>query len=237
MEPRINTRIEFMRRYWNYYLLLEKNFLETEQYLAIDELNFEAFSNEYIKQYQTICSEIDVIAKSYCKEINNSFNGDKINSYCKCIIENEPDFSSRKVKLVDSDIEMCPWKDWSYTIQTQSNGRPSIMATNPDWWVKYNRLKHNRTTINRETHLPYYKLANQKNVLNSLAALFQLELYYFRLLHKKHFSHEADIPDYNSKLFVIENWGSKWRMLGPDMAIQYIDDEIDLANLNNKDSV
>ena len=67
MEPTMISRDEFLRRYWDYYLLLEKDFLDTERYLSIDAVNFNAFSNEYIKQYQTICSEIDVIAKSFCK--------------------------------------------------------------------------------------------------------------------------------------------------------------------------
>lgn len=224
MEPRINNRIEFLRRYWNYYILLEDDFLKTERYIAIDKLNFNAFSNEYIKQYQTICSEIDVIAKSYCKEMDNSFSGSTINYYCKCITDNVPDFSQRKVRLINCDIEIFPWKDWNYTLQTQPSGRQNTVVTNPDWWTKYNKLKHNRTTINNETHLPYYKLANQINVLNSLAALFQLEMYYFRTLHQKFFPHEPDVIDYESNLFRIEGWNYKWRMIGKDFAIQNIDE-------------
>lgn len=202
--------------------MLEKNFVETEQYLAIDELNFNAFSNEYIKQYQTICSEIDVIAKSYCKEMDSNFKGKTINNYCKCIIDNNSDFSSRKVKLNNSEIEVIPWENWKYTL-TQTNGKTKIDSTNPDWWTKYNKIKHNRTTIDKEKNCPYYKLANQKNVLYSLAALFQLEMYYYRLLWQKYFSSQPnipDMPDMSSNLFTIENWGNKWLMLGPNLAIQ-----------------
>ena len=123
MEATIVTRNEFMQRYWKYYLILESDFLDTEHYLAIDELNFGAFSNEYIKQYQAICSEIDVIAKCYCKEMDSGFNGDKINAYCKCVTDNNPDFASRKIKLKDSHIELFPWKDWTYTTETRTNGK------------------------------------------------------------------------------------------------------------------
>lgn len=206
METRIVTRNEFMQRYWKYYLMLEENFLETEQYLAIDELNFNAFSNEYIKQYQTICSEIDVIAKSYCVELESSFHGNSINAYCKCVIDNNSDFISRKVMLKDRNIALFPWENWTYTTETQANGHVKIVSNNPDWWLKYNKIKHNRTTINNEMGLPYYKLANQKNVLHSLAALFQLELYYFRKLQQVHFATDADMPGPPSKLFEIENW-------------------------------
>ena len=220
MESRINTRDEFLQRYWNYYLLLEKDFLDIEQYLTIDEVNFNSFSNEYIKQYQTICSEIDVISKSYCREMENRFNGNRINTYCKCIIDNNADFPNRVIEVNNRNLKITPWKDWDYSEETQSNGRIKILANNPDWWQKYNKIKHNRTTINNETGLPYYKLANQKNVLNALAALFQLEMYYYRLLRQNHFIIEPDMPYPLSQIFVIENWGNHWRMITADMAVE-----------------
>lgn len=212
MEPNITTRNEFHQRYWTYYMILEKEFLATERYLAIDSLNFAAFSNEYIKQYQTICSEIDVIAKSFCRELESGFKGSSINTYCKCIIDNNPDFMGRIVKLRDRNITLKPWENWAYTMVTQRNGSSKPEADNPDWWQKYNKIKHNRTTINNETGLPYYKLANQKNVLNALAALYQLELYYYRLLHTKYYQDEPDMPGPGSKIYEVENWGNNWVM-------------------------
>ena len=109
MEPRMSTRDEFLQRYWSYYLLLERDFLDTERYLAIDELNFKAYSNEYIKQYQTICSEIDVIAKSFCKELDSNFRGKNIDTYCKAIIDNNSDFSNRVIKVKNRSMEITPW--------------------------------------------------------------------------------------------------------------------------------
>lgn len=210
MEPRMATRDEFLQRYWSYYLLLEKDFLETERYLAIDELNAKAYSNEYIKQYQTICSEIDVIAKSFCKELDLSFRGKNIDTYCKEIIDNNSDFSNRIIKVKNRSIEITPWQNWNYTLEKQPDGRHKLVATNPEWWKKYNKIKHNRTTVNNETSLPYYKLANQKNVLDALAALFQLEMYYHRLLHMRYFPDDTDFPEPVSNLFEIKNWDSQW---------------------------
>lgn len=223
MGSHIEIRNDFLQRYWSYYLMLEKNFVETEQYLAIDELNFNAFSNEYIKQYQTICSEIDVIAKSYCKELDSNFKGKTINNYCKCIIDNNSDFSSRRVKLNNSEIEVIPWENWIYSALTQTNGNTKIVSTNPNWWTKYNKIKHNRTTIDDQTGYPYYKLANQKNVLYSLAALFQLEMYYYRLLWQKYFSSQPDMPSPPSNFSTIENWGNKWVTEGLNMAFKLVE--------------
>ena len=210
MEPIMITRNEFLQRYWNYYLILEKDFLETERFLAIDELNFSTFSNEYIKQYQAICSEIDVIAKSFCKESDFHFTGNKMNAYCKTILDNNTDFSSHTVIVKDRDIQLTPWENWSYSIDTQDDGTTKIVAKNPRWWKIYNKIKHNRTTVNDETNLPYYKLANQQNVINGLAALFQLEMYYHRLLQKNHFPNDPDIPDPSSNLFEIKDWEDEW---------------------------
>lgn len=214
MEITITTRNEFQQRYWTYYMILEKDFLTAERYLAIDPLNFNAFSNEYIKQYQTICSEIDVLAKCYCKELDSSFKGSSINTYCKCILDNNPDFASRAIKLRGKNIQVMPWKDWTYTMVPQQDGSSRPEANNPDWWTKYNKVKHSRTTIDNATGLPYYKLANQKNVLDSLAALFQLEMYYYRCLQQIHFSREPDMPSPQSDIFEIDNWGNKWIMAG-----------------------
>lgn len=218
METRINTRIEFIQRYWKYYLLLEQDFLSVERYLTIDNLNFGAFSNEYIKQYQAICSEIDVIAKSYCRELDKSFKGEGIQYYCKCIIDKEPDFSTRNIRLNDRNLTLSPWKDWNYQVE-QKDGKSLIVANSPKWWQIYNKIKHNRTTINNETKRPYFKLANQENVINSLAALFQLEMYYFRLVQQEHFPTESDIPTPPSALFVIDDWGNSW--IAPGLDIMY----------------
>ena len=219
MEPIIITREEFLQRYWDYYLILEKDFLETERFLAIDEVNFDSYSNEYIKQYQTICSEIDVIAKSFCKEIDSHFRGSTIDAYCKAIIDNNLDFASRIITLKNRNIKLTPWQEWRYSIETLSNGNTRTLVVNPDWWKKYNKIKHTRTTINNETQLPYYKLSNQKNILNALAALYQLELYYYRTLHQRHFANKPDMPT-QSKLFEIDNWGNKWVVLEGDLAFE-----------------
>lgn len=211
---------EFMRQHWSYYLVLEKDFAATEQYLAIDPLNFKAFSNEYIKQYQTICSEIDVIAKAFCRELDTNFNGNTINSYCKCIIDNNADFVDRNVRLEKYGLILHPWKDWSYTSAPQADGTPQIIYNTPTWWKKYNKIKHDRTSTDESTGLQYYKFANQENVLNALSALFQLEMYYYRTLWKKFFQNAPDVPDYTSTLFEIKDWGNKWIMIGSNFAIQ-----------------
>lgn len=217
METKIQDCKEFLQRYWNYYLILEKDFLTTERYLAIDTLNFKAYSNEYIKIFQTVCSEIDVIAKSYCDALGTKAKN--INDYFKCITIKNSDFTNRTIILSGKSIDLQPWIDWSCTNTVQSDGTSKASFSSPDWWTKYNKVKHSRTTKNQATGLPYYKLANQENVLSSLAALFQLEMYYYKYLHEHTASKEPDVPYPSSEIFSIKDWGSNSIIIGSNLWI------------------
>lgn len=210
MEAVIQTRAEFIRRYWDYYLILEKDFFETERYVAIDKINFATYSNEYSKQYQTICSEIDVISKSYCRAIDNQFRGEVIDAYCKCITDADASFSGQTIEVQNRNIKLSPWANWTYSIQTGTSGKTHLKAINPIWWTTYNKIKHARTTINSATNLQYYQLANQENVLNALAGLFQIEMFYYKKLWTDFFQDDPDILDCPSRYFKMENWESNY---------------------------
>ena len=56
-------------------------------------------------------------------------------------------------------IELTPWKRW----ENQEN---------PDWWKRYNNVKHERNAN--------FKDANLENTLNAVAGLFCLVLYYYQ---------------------------------------------------------
>lgn len=178
---------DFFEIYWRYYLLLEKDFLTTKKYLEIDDYNKYAYSTEYSKQYQTICSEIDVFCKEFCKEIDSAFNGEKIQHYCKAITDNIINFSASKIFVKYWGKEICPWKDWSYKIQTDRNGNQRIRSkSNPKWWTLYNKVKHQRTTkLSSYNNIPFYKYANQENIVNSLGALYILEMACLELIKGK----------------------------------------------------
>lgn len=54
----------FIRNYWDYYRELEYELLQTKRYVDFSQDNFTSYSIEFLKLYQTACSEIDVIGKS-----------------------------------------------------------------------------------------------------------------------------------------------------------------------------
>ena len=41
------NRLEMIQKYWRYYLLLEKRFLESLEYVELHTSNYESFSNGY----------------------------------------------------------------------------------------------------------------------------------------------------------------------------------------------
>lgn len=202
------TRDEFCKYHWEYYLILEKDFLETERYITFDlgdnylytsstvadYGNSLCFSNEFVKQYQAICSEIDVILKSICKEINCNSTANNMEQYSNEILNVWSGIVQQKVKM--KDIELQPFANWSYS--------PSYKS--PNWWTPYNKVKHER--------LLNYKNANLKNISNALAALYILEQYFVNYIGNR--DGEQDVPNDISKIFVMVNYSTKHKVFGKD---------------------
>ena len=58
---------EFVKYYWKHYKFLEKQFLDTERYVAIEKDNYAVCSNEFLNLFVLICNEYDAITAEYCK--------------------------------------------------------------------------------------------------------------------------------------------------------------------------
>ena len=55
-----------MKNYWRYYILLEKKFIGTLNYVELAEENFSTYSVEYARQLLAVGSELDTFFKIYC---------------------------------------------------------------------------------------------------------------------------------------------------------------------------
>ena len=76
-----DTFESFIKHYWQYYKELEDEIIATRRYVDFDQGNFSTFSVEYLKLYQTICSEIDVLGKAIAHEIDPEDIGACHNEY------------------------------------------------------------------------------------------------------------------------------------------------------------
>lgn len=164
------TSSKFKELCWSYYLTIEKDVLKVEPYVSFHPENQYCFSNEFIKLYQTICSEIDSLCKEYCKYLEKEPQGKEkydILFYGKNILEKHPEMIKQVVCISGyQEWELIPWEKWD--------------KVTPEWWKKYNSIKHERFNLDKINSNKYnYQHANLKNVLNSLAALYILEYYFY----------------------------------------------------------
>ena len=174
------TTQEFIKNYWNYYLLLEKQVLETQRYVDFNTQNNATYSIEYLQLFLSICSEIDVVAKIIAKEHNPNFSGENINKWGPEVDEAISQIQSKSV-VFNNDYIVTPWHNWYHISSIDSKGKSRKKlkdnCKNPEWWILYNKVKHQRTSIYKNNRL-YFSCANLKNVVFSLSALFILEMSY-----------------------------------------------------------
>ncbi len=199
---------DFCKHHWEYYLVLEKDFLQLERYVSFelgeDYLydgkkhrkcgNSKKFSNEFVKQYQAICSEVDVILKSICLELCNQSACDMKNGYTPLVLQNWPNIKNQKVRF--KDLELQPFSNWQQEPDYKS----------PDWWTPYNKIKHER--VNN------YHKANLKNVLNALSGLYILENYLVKFIGDR--DDDMDVPNDISLIFKMTDFETRETVIGKD---------------------
>ena len=173
----------FPKIIWKQYLLLEKDFLETDEFVTIDKSNFKTFSSRYTYLFLNICSEIDSIAEEYCKVVKAPSKVKNILQKMTVIVNDDPKIKDQRVstKYPYEIINFVPFA-----------GFDSESAAG--WWQDYNLVKHFRADV-PEKGIPNYQLAHLKNVMNALAALYILCRNLYKLLG------ESDLQLEPSKLF------------------------------------
>lgn len=196
-----NSFAQFVYDYWSYYRELEDDFLATRKYVSFDSANYSTYSIEYLKLYQAVCSEIDVLGKSMAYAVNHSFKPeDRKNNILKWWFEiQDCYYASRKQgiayiegqptnKLYEADClflgvkKIVPWSSFrteQYTAKDNSTRIRAVNSSVPAWWSSYNKVKHNRITLgSRKNENVNYSKANLGNLIDALGALYLLEKSY-----------------------------------------------------------
>ena len=188
-----------IRNYWNYYLELEEEVVATKKYVEFCKENNNCFSIEFLKLYQAICSEIDVLGKYVASLVNSAFKNDEKSTLYKwwieiqdyrdlCLDINDMHRSSKtSTNLADAkvfnhlmNIEYQPWADFKLERYTDTKKKKRIRlkagCSNPTWWTSYNKVKHHRTQIVANGGKDNYSKACLQNVCESISALYILEI-------------------------------------------------------------
>lgn len=144
--------------HWNYFLALDSDISNLSRYIDFSHDNFAAFSIEMAHLMLAAASEVDVVAKLICKNIDPSAKANNITGYRRLLKKAFPNLSEMKVLMPRYGLKLEPWVNW------KSN-------RTPEWWAYYNKVKHERDR--------YFKHANMKNTLNAVAALFIMLLHFY----------------------------------------------------------
>jgi len=206
------SKNDFLNNYWNYYLLLEEEYIEIERIIPVDDINNKTFSNSYMKILFSLCSEIDILFKIFI-EFNNWANFSKtegnMGKYKDIITKNLPYFSNEILVFSDTK-ELKPFDNWN-------------LGKKLTWWDDYTLIKHKRTLTTDDK--VNYKKANQENILNALCALYQLEMYYYKsIIDINNNKDKLRIPVPQSKRIRIKDWKDNADLID-NRYIQYIDEE------------
>ncbi len=180
----------FERSYWQYYLELEEQLIRTKRYIAFDDVNFNTYSIEYLKLFQAVCSEIDVVGKEIAFQIDSTLyrqNGIVVlNRWWYAV------FSEFGKVLQNAEVNfyhtytLSPWKNFE-TVKAPNKDQYILKkpSKTPTWWTAYNKVKHHRTSIDKETNKINFTKANLRNVSNAYAALYLLEKSYLSAIAGK----------------------------------------------------
>lgn len=179
---------KFIKSYWDYFLELEEQFLETKRFVAFDKTNAKSYSIEYLKLYQAVCSEIDVVGKEIAIASNPKFKIDNSTNIKKWGYEIQQRFPNIKnaIVLFNDENHIQPYKDWEYekSSSVDKNGKKRNGLKIKDdkkpilWWRNYNEIKHRRIGLVEGTK--NFQLANQDNLIQAFSALYVLETLYIQ---------------------------------------------------------
>ena len=192
----------FIKSYWEYFIELESQLIETRRFLAFDDTNAKAFSIEYLKLYQAVCSEIDVVGKEIAFISNPDFKVDYRTNIQKWGFEIQQKFPNLKDSFVtfNNETKVQPYKNWEYEKYSDKKGNIRLRIVGEKkaipWWSDYNKVKHQR--IGLVTGTKNFNLANQKNLILAYSALYALEITYLKSIENF-----ENFKITNSKLFKI----------------------------------
>lgn len=181
-------REAFLQNYWNYYLVLENRFINAVNYVALNSDNYNTYSFEFVNLILLIGSELDVTMK-YLSGISE---GDRasIQKYADKILVEYPEILTREIKIQGMADTCKPFEGWNV-----DHPADSLVG-----WNAYNSVKHGRVSNLKEAKLI--------NVLNLLACLYVIENYVLKDVAEE--NDDIDIPDQDSKLFVLKDWKRKY---------------------------
>ncbi|MHC4659207.1 MAG: hypothetical protein ACYS83_08530 [Planctomycetota bacterium] len=154
--------------HWQYYKSVLGELETISRYVEISLDNYSTYGTEFTRLLLSVCSEVDVVAKLLCKNVDADESAGSIQDYRRILSSRFPGLPKVEVSLPKYVISLTPWCEW-------------LEDRTPKWWSCYNRVKHKRDEHFRE--------GNLENVLFATGGLCVLVSYlYYKDFVSEHMS-------------------------------------------------
>jgi hypothetical protein len=173
---------------WHYFLSIERDFIETIDFVDLHTDNKNTYSNAYAKLLLLIGSEADVVAKMLCKQANPASAAGNIDQYRSELCAKFPGIHTTEIEIAKYNMKIQPWLSWG-----------PVVAKSPDWWRAYNGVKHERDK--------HFHDANQEYTLHGLCGLMVLLLYLYET--ERHLQPYPQLLDYGFPSYIVTEGGKK----------------------------
>lgn len=190
-------RIEYLERFWEPYLLSEREFLSVLEYVALRECNLGACSERLIRSLFISCSLFESLVKAIY-----GLNEGSISQYKAKMIEDSEFVPNLPITVLrgEEGLTISPFS-------SLCNGE------SPKWWRAYTDLKHNRAK--------HFEEGNLENALDALGGAYYLALVYIKRIgdywyERLPYSDEncIDVPNDVSHLFKIDDFETRRHQAG-----------------------
>jgi hypothetical protein len=144
--------------HWSLFTTIDEDLKAFSRHVEFASANFTTYSVDLLRLYLSICSEIDVIGKLLCQRIGATLSKrPNMDDYQRSLKPKYPNLSGLKITIRPMALEILPWDAWNQN-------------HNPDWWQKYQLVKHKRDQ--------HFADANLGNVLYASAGLLVFLTYW-----------------------------------------------------------
>jgi hypothetical protein len=146
----------YWSEYWSFFEWIDEDLYQFSRFVEFRAYNLETFSMHLLRLYLGIGSEVDVVAKLLCVQIDPTKTPGRITEYQPIITGKYPKLEDFNIHVRGAGFTATPWRGWN-------------SGASPGWWSSYNDVKHER-------HL-HFQDAKLVNVLNAAAGLLVLLVY------------------------------------------------------------
>jgi len=147
--------------HWNYFISIEDDLNRLSRFIEFDKNNENVFSIELVRLLLSSSSEFEVVSKEICLLKRP---GEKVGNFREKLFSIFPILPDLELIIPRYNLNNIPLENW------KSN-------KDADWWTSYNLVKHMRQR--------HFELANLKNVIESIGALYIINLFYYNSLQEQ----------------------------------------------------